>query len=187
MQLIETLNRICPISDSSMQEFNNIIIEKKYPKGHVLLNLWQTDRYFHYIVKGSGRVYYLRNGLDITDYFAMDGQFIGGIESLFTREPSHKAIELTEDSIVQSFLYTDFEALCNRFHDIEKLGRKMAIFGFLEGKKRIESIRFLSAAERYSELEKKYPGISNRIPLKHIASYLGTTQVSISRIRKGIQ
>lgn len=187
MEIIESLCKICPISELSKQEFLSIIIENNYSKGHSLLNLWETDKYFHYIVKGSGRVYYLRNGLDITDYFAMDGQFLGGIESLFTRKPSHKAIELTEDSTVQSFLYSDFEELCNKYHDIEKLGRKMAIFAFLEGQKRIESIRFLSAAERYHELEKKYPGISNRIQLKHIASYLGTTQVSISRIRKGIQ
>jgi CRP-like cAMP-binding protein len=187
MKIVESLTRICSISEKSKQKFCKIIFENNYPKGHNLLNLWQVDRYFHFIVKGSGRVFYLRNGQDITDYFAMDGQFIGGIESLFTKEPSHKAIELTEDSVVQSFLFSEFEALCDKYHDIEKLGRKMAIFGFLEGQKRIESIRFYSAAERYRELEKKYPGISNRIPLKHIASYLGTTQVSLSRIRSGIQ
>jgi hypothetical protein len=45
----------------------------------------------------------------------------------------------------------------------------------------------MTASERYAELEKKYPGISNRIPLKHIASYLGTTPVSLSRIRSGNQ
>ncbi|MEQ8881167.1 MAG: hypothetical protein RLQ12_16100 [Cyclobacteriaceae bacterium] len=63
----------------------------------------------------------------------------------------------------------------------------MATFAFLDCQKRIEAIRFFSAAERYKLLEKQYPGISNRIPLKHIASYLGTTQVSLSRIRAGVQ
>jgi len=57
----------------------------------------------------------------------------------------------------------------------------------LEGQRRIESIRFLSAKERYEELERLYPGITNRAPLKYIASYLGTTQVSVSRIRAGKQ
>jgi hypothetical protein len=52
---------------------------------------------------------------------------------------------------------------------------------------RIEAMRFHSAKQRYEDLERQYPGISNRSPLKYIASYLNTTQVSISRIRSGVQ
>ncbi|MGE0589799.1 MAG: Crp/Fnr family transcriptional regulator [Cyclobacteriaceae bacterium] len=187
MDIFTAITHVSPLSATSMEEFKDIVQQKEYAKGHALLDLWQVDRHFHFIVKGSGRVYYLRNGNDVTDYIAMDGQFIGGLESLFTHQPSHKAIELMEDSVVQSFSFEKFEALCTKHHDIERLGRKLATFAFLEGQRRIEAIRFLSAAERYAELEKKYPGISNRIPLKHIASYLGTTQVSLSRIRGGVQ
>jgi hypothetical protein len=71
--------------------------------------------------------------------------------------------------------------------EIGKLGRRLAVLGFLQGQKRIEDLRFLSAAERYKELLEKYPGITNRISLKHLSSYLGTTQVSLSRIRGGKQ
>lgn len=187
LPFIQVLQQASPLSPEAAAAMDEITSFNHYPKGHHLLNLWQVDRYFHFISKGSGRVYYLKDGMDITDYFAMDMQFIGGVESLFTKQPSHKAIELTEDSEVYSFLFDDFEKLCAKHHDIERLGRKMATFAFLEIQKRIEGIRFLSAAERYQELEKKYPGISNRIALKHIASYLGTTQVSLSRIRSGIQ
>jgi CRP-like cAMP-binding protein len=187
MAIIEILNMISPLPEICKNELEAIIFENKYPKGYQLLRLWQVSNHMHFIVQGSGRIYYLRDGHDVTDYLALEGQFIGGVESLFTHEPSHKAIELTENSTVKSFLYSDFEKLCQRYHDIERLGRKMAIFAFLEGQRRIEAIRFLSAAERYQELERKYPGISNRIPLKYLASYLGTTQVSLSRIRSGIQ
>lgn len=185
--LIQVLQFISPLSAEAADAIIHITTVKTYPKGHQLLQLWQVDRYFHFINKGAGRVYYLKDGIDITDYIAMDKQFIGGLESLFTKQPSHKAIELLEQTELYSFLYDDFERLCIRFHEIERLGRKMATFAFLEAQRRIESIRFLTAAERYRELEKKYPGISNRIALKHIASYLGTTPVSISRIRSGIQ
>lgn len=185
--LIEVLRQISPLAPEVAEDFDRIIERHEYPKGHHLLELWHVDRHFHFINRGSGRVYYLRDGLDVTDYFAMDKQFIGGIESLFTRQPSHKAIELTEASEVFSFLFDDFEKYCAKYHEVERLGRRLATYAFLEGQKRIESIRFLSAAERYQELEKKYPGISNRIPLKHIASYLGTTQTSLSRIRAGVQ
>lgn len=191
MELIDALCAISPISKESCDRLLEIILEiireRQLPKGYILLDFNHIDSDLHFIVKGSGRVYYLKDGRDVTDYIAMDGHFLGGVESLFTRERSYKAMELTEDSTVQSFRYASFEALCDTCHDLERAGRKMAIFAFLECQKRIESIRFLNAAERYHQLEKKYPGITNRIPLKHIASYLGTTQVSISRIRGGRQ
>ena len=117
----------------------------------------------------------------------MDRQFLGGVESVFTQSPSQKAIELTEESVVQSILYGDLEKLAAKYHAIETLYRKMMTWAFLECQRRVEAIRFMTAAERYHTLERQYPGISNRIPLKHLASYLGTTQVSLSRIRGGKQ
>ena len=181
--MMRALERFSPLSRVARESILNITKIHQYPKGHHLLRIGQIDRHFHYIEKGAGRVYYLRDGLDVSDYFALDDQFLGGLESLFTQQPSHKAMELLEDSVVHSFKVEDFENLCRQQHEIERLGRMMATFGFLNGQRRVESIRFLSVAERYEELENQYPGISNRVPLKHIASYLGTTQVSLSRIR----
>lgn len=187
MEITDALDKISSISDISRKKLQKIAVQKSYAKGDRLPELWHIDRHLHYIVSGSARVYYLREGRDISDYFAMDGQFIGGLESLFTGEPSHKAIELTEDSVVQSLLYSDFEKLCDQHRDIERLGRKLAIFAFLDAQKLVESIRFLSAAERYEELKKRHPGISNRIPLRYLASYLNISPVSLSRIRSGKQ
>ncbi|MHB1278554.1 MAG: Crp/Fnr family transcriptional regulator [Bacteroidia bacterium] len=185
--MLDAFLSVVYLDEEIQKEVLDAIQTRILPKGTHLLNFGQVDRYMHFVVQGSGRVYYVRDGRDITDYLAMDGQFLGGVESLFTGKPSDKAIELTEDSTIESILYGTFEALCARHHKLEYLGRKLAVFAFLEAQKRIESIRFLSAAERYHDLESKYPGISNRIALKHLASYLGTTQVSLSRIRAGIQ
>jgi len=187
MQVLDALNQIQPLSQEAQELILETVEENKYPKGHHLLNFWEIDRYVHFIVKGSGRVYYIKNGHDVTDYIALDQQFLGGVISVFTQQASHKAIELTEASQLESIKFTDFERLCAESLEIANLGRRMMTWAFLECQERIESIRFLSASERYEALEKKYPGISNRIPLKHIASYLGTSQVSLSRIRSGIQ
>jgi CRP-like cAMP-binding protein len=187
MTLIDTVLQFQKLSADSLSRLEAIIFKQDLPKASSLLRIGEIDRYFHFIVKGSGRVYYLKDDLDVTDYIALDGQFLGGVESLFTQMPSHKGIELTENSTLESFLFQDFEKLCSEIHEIESLGRKLSTFAFLEAQRRIESIRFLSAAERYQELCIKYPGISNRIPLKHLASYLGTTPVSLSRIRAGHQ
>jgi len=164
-----------------------IIEHKSCKKGELLLRVGQVPGNFYFITKGLARVYYVRKEQDVTDYFAIDNQFIGALPALFSQQPSHKAIEVLEDSEIEYFSYTAFDKLCERHHDLERAARKMSIIGMLEGQKRIESIRFFSAKEKYDELEKLYPGISNRAPLKHIASYLGVTQVSISRIRAGKQ
>uniref|UniRef100_A0A7V2ZMH2 Crp/Fnr family transcriptional regulator n=1 Tax=Ignavibacterium album TaxID=591197 RepID=A0A7V2ZMH2_9BACT len=186
-EMIEVLNSISPLGKTEQEALAKICSRKSYKKNTVLLQLGEVSRKLYFIIKGLGRVYYIRDGNDVTDYFAMDMSFLGGLPSYFTGEPSHKAMELLEDSEVIEIYNYEFEKLCDKYHQIEKCGRKLAIIAFVECQAEIESIRFLSAKERYFEFEKKYPGIINRAPLKHIASYLGTTQVSLSRIRAGIQ
>lgn len=184
---INALHIISPLSDESRQALGEIIDSKHYKKNSQLLRIGERAQRFFFIASGVGRVYYVKKGHDVTDYFATDNQFIGGVESLFTYQPSHKGVEVLEDSEVYALNYPGFEKLCHRYHDVERVGRRLAVFAFLSIQRRVESIRFMTLRERYFELETQHPGITNRVPLKHIASYLGTTQVSISRIRAGKQ
>lgn len=185
--ILAILHHLNPVSPEAEQAVDGILKRRKYKKGDLLVRIGQVPENFYYMVKGLARVYYERHGKDITDYFAIDNQFIGALPALFSRQPSHKAIEILEDAEIIYFSYQAFDQLCAQHHDLERAARKMAILGMVEGQRRIESIRFLSAKERYEELENLYPGLTNRAPLKYIASYLGTTQVSISRIRAGKQ
>lgn len=184
--MLQALQAVSPMSPEALKALEACIERKNYKRGTRLLKIGSVSRYMYFIQKGVARVHYEINGRDATDYFAIDGQFIGGVESLFTGKPSKKGIELLEDAEVLSLHYAEFEKLCEHYHDIERAGRRMAIFAFLEGQQRIESIRFHEAKERYAELNAKYPGLVNRCPLKYIASYLGITQVSLSRIRAGV-
>lgn len=185
--ILQILHHLQPLSNETQEALAAMIKYKHYKKGELLVRIGQVPEYFYFITKGLARVFYVRNEMEVTDYFGIDNQFIGALPGLFSQQPSHKAIEVLEDSEIEYFSYAAFDKLCARHHDLERAARKMSIFGMIEGQKRIESIRFYSAKERYEELEKLYPGITNRAPLKDIASYLGVTQVSISRIRAGKQ
>lgn len=185
--LVSALTSFSNTPVSVVQELENAVVTQFLGKGESLLEIGQVARKMYFIHTGVARVYYLKEGRDVTDYFAIDNQFIGAVESLFTQKPSQKAMETLTETELSYILYADFESLCSKHHSIEAIGRKTATFAFLEGQQRIESIRFMSAGDRYHELERKYPGLTNRIPLKYIASYLGTSQVSLSRIRAGIQ
>ena len=185
--VIAIISSVSPLQPETEAAFSDIMDFGNYPKSTHLLEIGKVARNMYFIRKGLARVYYVRNDLDVTDYFAVDNQFIGGVPSLFTGRPSEKAIELLEDSEIYSFKYAKFDALCAQHPDLERAARKLAIYAMLEEQERIESIRFLSVKERYDQLERKYPGITNRAPLKYIASYLSTSNVSISRIRAGKQ
>lgn len=185
--MLNALNRIHVLDGDSVCALVNIIQCKHFKKGTQLLAIGELAKDFYFFAQGSGRIFYWRNGEDITDYFALNGHFMGGLESLMSRQPSEKGMEVLEDSELYFFSYADFEKLFDDHQPLERLARKMAIYGFLEGQKRVENLRFLSAQERYLELLKTYPDIENRVLLKHIASFLGITQVSLSRIRAGLQ
>lgn len=185
--IVETIHALSSLQVETQTAFREIVNDRQVKKGEHLVRIGQRPKLFYYVVKGLARVYYLRKEKEVTDYFAIDNQFIGALPALFTKQPSHKAIQVLEDTHIEYFDYEQFENLCARAHDLERAARKITSMGMLQGQQRIESIRFFSAKERYEELERLYPGITNRAPLKDIASYLGTTQVSISRIRAGKQ
>jgi CRP-like cAMP-binding protein len=185
--VIASFQALQPLNDAAINDLEAILDEQHLNKNTELLKVGQVARRMYFIRKGLARVYYRMAEKDVTDYFAIDGQFIGAVPSLFTQQPSHKAIQLIEDSDVISFQAMDFEALCLHHHELERAARRMAGYAVLLGQQRIESLRFHSAAERYALLERTYPGITNRCPLQYIASYLNTTPESISRIRAGKQ
>ncbi len=185
--LIQALSSVSLLAPGTIADLQNILQFATLKSNTELLKFGQMARAIYFINKGLARVYYQHKDLDVTDYFAIDGQFIGAVPSVFTLQPSRKAIQIIEDSEVSYFWVKDFEKCCARHHDLERAARKLAYFALVEEQDRIEKLRFYSAAERYLELEKKYPGISNRCPLKYIASYLGISQVSLSRIRAGVQ
>jgi signal-transduction protein with cAMP-binding, CBS, and nucleotidyltransferase domain len=185
--VIAVLSRLGTLQEEVVKDLEQIISYDVIPKNTALLEIGKRAKSMFFVQKGLVRAFYYHDGKDVTDYFAIDGQFIGAVPSLITGQPSEKGIHLIEESEIYHFPYADFEALCARYHSLEHIARKLGGYALLEEQQRIESLRFYSMKERYELMEKKYPGIMNRCPLHYIASYLGTTQVSISRIRAGVQ
>ena len=94
-----------------------------------------------------------------------------------------KAIQIIEDAELVAINATELFKLYDTFPEIERLFRKIFEAAYVDTVNRVESIQFHSADERYKALLEETPNILQRVPLKYIASYLGITQVSLSRIR----
>jgi CRP-like cAMP-binding protein len=101
--IVSVLQHLQPLSTETMEALDAIIKHKPYKKGELLVRIGQVPENFYFVSKGLARVYYVRNERDVTDYFAIDNQFIGALPGLFSQQPSHKAIEALEDSEVEYF------------------------------------------------------------------------------------
>lgn len=155
-------------------------------KNEILQPFGHTCKTIYFIESGIARIYYYKDGTDITELFAFEGNIIARVESLFTGRPSQKAIQTLEDSEIIAINAVQLFKLYDSYPQIERLFRLIFENAYVDTVNRIESIQFHSAEERYLSLMKE-TDIVKRIPLKHVASYLGITQVSLSRIRASIK
>lgn len=180
---IDYLHIISRLSDDTKSDLKNYLTTFEFPKNYTILKQGQVCEYLYFVDKGLLRLFYYRDGKDITDYFATEQNIIGGVNSFFSRKPSEKIIETIEPCSLIAISFDSLEKLYQKHHDLERVGRILSIKAFLSMQERIFSIQFHSAKQRYQELLRSNPSILQRVPLGHIASYLGITQVTLSRIR----
>lgn len=176
-------NSIHPISSKAKVELEKICTRATFKKNELIQPVGHTCKTIYFLQKGIARIFYYKDGVDITEYFAFEGGIVARAESLFAGEPSKKAIEVLEDSEVLAIDVPKLYQLYDEFHEIERLFRLIFEKAHVETIHRIESLQFHSAEDRYLNLLTTQKNIIQRVPLKYIASYLGITQVSLSRIR----
>lgn len=152
-------------------------------KNQDLQPIGHTCKTIYFIKKGVARIYYFKDGIDITESFAFENNIIARVESLFTGKPSRKAIQVLEDSEIIAINANELFKLYDQVPEIERLFRKIFEAAYVDTINRIESIQFHTAEERYYALLEQAPDVIKRVPLKYISSYLGVTQQSLSRIR----
>lgn len=185
MDLFAFFNTIYKISDAAKSALVQTVKEIKYPKNQFIQPIGSSCRNVYFVKTGSARIFYYKDGNDITEHFAFENDIIVRAESLFTGLPTSKGIQAIENVTLYAI---DAHLLFNLYdshHDLERLFRIIFEREYVNTIKRLESIQFKSAKERYLELLGS-TNLVQTIPLKYIASYLGITQVSLSRIRAEI-
>jgi CRP/FNR family transcriptional regulator, anaerobic regulatory protein len=178
------LNTVSTLSHETKKDLDNCVKTFEFSKNHVILKQGQVCNYLYYVDEGLLRLYYFQEGKDISDYFALENNLIGGIDSFFSRKPSDKIIETLEASKILAISFDDLENLFAKHHDLERVGRLLSVGAFLTMQDRLFAIQFRTAVQRYKDLIEHSPSIIQRVSLGHIASFLGITQVTLSRIRR---
>jgi CRP-like cAMP-binding protein len=181
--LEKKISNISTLSPQMMKVFLGAWQYWQVPKDHFLVREQEVCDYIFYIKKGVARIYYYKNEKEITEWIAMDEQFFLSIISFFERTPSRLIIQVLEPSQVIGIHYNDLTRLAGEYHEIETLYRKMMTSSLILSQYRMDSIQFETAQQRYIKLLKDSPAIIQRVPLSYIASFLGITLETLSRIR----
>ena len=185
-EIFDYFDKYLRLSAEAKEAVKTVCSKSFVKKNEILQPIGHTCKTIYFLRSGVARIFYYKDGIDITEYFAFEGNIIARVESLFAGKPSRKAIQVLEDSELVGINAMALFKLYDVFPQIERLFRLIFEAAYVDTINRIEAIQFHSAEERYRALMKE-KDIIQKIPLKFIASYLGITQVSLSRIRAAIR
>jgi len=160
---------------------------KHLRKRQYLLQEGDVCKYMAFIVKGAGRMYAVdANGQEHIIRFAIESWWLGDYESYNLQTSSLYNIEMTEDADVLLVTHAQMQELASAVHAVDLMIKEIDKKGAIATQKRIHSAISLSAEERYDTLSKSYPEFLKRFPQSMIASYLGISPETLSRIRKNL-
>jgi CRP-like cAMP-binding protein len=180
------LKHISFLTEADCDLFEPYLQTKRFPAKEHFLTEGKTCQEIGFVNHGSFRTYYLSDDKEINTRFIFENDFVVDYDSFLEAKPSKYFIEALEDSEIVTF---NLRALLNAYdqsHNWERFGRIMAEQSYKLTTNRVESFLFLDGEQRYLDLLKNEPQIFERIPLYHIASYLGMERESLSRLRKKI-
>jgi len=149
-----------------------------------LLREGQTLSNYFVMNKGLIRAYFYCNGKEVNSWFGEEHEIFCSILPLYKNKPSFENLQFLEDTELYVLSSDDLDELYRLYPELNCIGRLIAEEMCVILEERINSLHTESAIERYHFLIKKQPNLLNRINLGHIASYLGITAETLSRIRK---
>lgn len=184
--LFQFISNSVVLSELDKAELSSKIRVEDFEKGDSIVKAGQVCRSLKFVTSGIYRVYKIEDGKEITSYFSYESRnpFVASFTSLLTQKPSNETIECIEAGKLLSIPYSNWKSFYKTSLALNTFGREMAEFNYLLAIERIESLQYHNATDRYESFIKLYPNLLNLIPHHYIASYLGITPESLSRIRK---
>ncbi|MEM9721150.1 MAG: Crp/Fnr family transcriptional regulator [Bacteroidota bacterium] len=182
--LIAYLSQYSEVSVPLSQRISSYVEKAPYKKGMHLLEIGDTAKYLYFLESGFARGVRRVNGKLISTWFWKEGDLVTSIYSFLKQEPTDEGIELLEDCRAYRLSYSDLQLLYEEFIEFNIIGRKTLEAYFLKAGEITYALRNLTAIEKYEYLLALHPDIFQRTTLNNIASYLGISKETMSRIRK---
>lgn len=180
------LSKNIPLTEEDWKPFVDKNIRKVYRKKDLILKKGDVDNYLSFVEGGTARLFFTKEFKELTIRFVFKNQYLTAYDSFTQRTPSRCDIEALTDMVVWQIHYDDLQEIYKNHPIGNLIGRLTVEALYVEKVKRELSFLSETAEERYLLLLKEQPDLFQKIPLKHIASYMGITPQALSRIRKRI-
>ncbi len=187
MLLQEYFKTLIPMTDEKANEIATFFQKERINKGDLLIREGKTSKKSYFLQNGITRCYIIDlNGEEVTTRFYAAPDFLNDYLSFFKQEPSEENYEALTDCTVWSITHEKVQHCFHNIPEFREWGRMLLTLNYVKMHKHMISFHKYTAQQRYEILLYKHPEIIKHVPLKIIASYLGITKFSLSRIRKNI-
>ncbi len=187
MDLYQALDDICLLPETSRRRLREISNLRSFHKGYILMKAGRVETFLYFIKKGIVRAYSCQQDTEITFWFGKEGEAVLSMRSYVEDKGGYENIELLEACDLYEIRLADLRRLFGEDIHIANWGRRFAEKELIKTEERLISRQFRTASERYQSLLKDDPGLLQRVQLGYIASFLGITRVSLSRIRAEVR
>ncbi|MBS1639906.1 MAG: Crp/Fnr family transcriptional regulator [Bacteroidetes bacterium] len=181
------LNSVCEhiiLTEEDKDFFVSLLEPKKIKRKELLVFEGEITQQQYYILKGCFRAYQIdKDGVERVSYLAIEGQWISGLHSFLSQNPSQIFVEALENSELLGISKINLELLYTTVPSFEKFFRLFYQNALLAAMERVSQSISLNAEQRYLNFIQTRPDLEQRIPQKHIASYLGITPEFLSMLR----
>jgi CRP-like cAMP-binding protein len=185
-EIIEYIAKFAPLTDAEIRGILESLTCKTFPKNTLLLREGQVADLCHFVLKGCVRQYYLVDGVERTTNFYTEGEPVAPYEGDYQGKPAKFYLECLEDCILTASPPGRQAELFQQFPQFEAINRMATEQEWGKSQDRFAAFVLNSPEERYLELLKTRPNLLDRVPQYQLASYLGVTPESLSRIRRRI-
>ena len=183
---LHNLQQLTGLSETDLAAVSNCFEYRKIKKKTNLLRAGKVAHEVYFILTGCIRLYYEKDGEDISAYFFTEGAFAGAYDSFISQQPSRHFIETIEPCEVMAVSYKNFNQLLVDFPQTNEFVRKVMDERFISLHQHYTSLILDSPEERYLNLLHHRPDLLNRVAQHQIATFLGVTSVSLSRIKNRV-
>jgi CRP-like cAMP-binding protein len=183
--LISFLLQFGQLNQQQMQLIKESVFERTLKRDGFFSEAGKIPREIGYIRSGIMRVHYFNDkGEEITRYFIEENNIVVDVHCFDHKTPSTQYVQAVTDCELLIFSEEALKTLSATILDWDLILGKIREKGLLDKVRRIAPMMSEDATSRYLSFLEKFPGLVNRIPLSYLATYLGITQSSLSRIRK---
>jgi CRP-like cAMP-binding protein len=174
-----------PVPEPILENILSHFEERSFKKNEYFLQAGTVSREYLFLEEGAMRAFTIdTNGEEVTTGLILSNRVALEVASFFLHIPSQESIQALTDSRGYVISFDQLNRLFHTYPEFREFGRKILVMEFAAFKQRTLGLINLTAEERYAQLIRQAPEIFQYAQLKHIASYLGITDTSLSRIRK---